>query len=101
EIPLDAYILSAADAYDAMTSDRPYRKALSREQAMHVIKKEKGRQFHPRVADILIKILEKEEREVLKEVDKDVKGLVNNDHYQYIEDAAAAAEPHEEYSKLS
>jgi putative nucleotidyltransferase with HDIG domain len=100
ETSLDAYILGAADAYDAMTSDRPYRKALSRRQAIEVLRKEKGSQFHPIVADVLIRILEKEDREAKKEVGEDVKGLVNNDHYQYIEEAAMTAETHEEYSKL-
>lgn len=67
KVSLDAFILSAADAYDAMTSNRPYRKALSRKQAIAVLENEKGSQFHPRVADSLISILEKEERDALRE----------------------------------
>ena len=96
EVSLDAYILGAADAYDAMTSDRPYRKALSRKQAIYVIKRERGRQFHPRVADVLIAILEKEQEEVSKEIDEDVKSLVKNDHYQYIKETAVTTESHKE-----
>ena len=42
EIPLEAYILSAADAYDAITSDRPYRKGLEPEQARQILLKEAG-----------------------------------------------------------
>ena len=51
EIPLEAYILSAADAYDAITSDRPYRKGLEPVQARQILLKEAGAQFHPDVAN--------------------------------------------------
>lgn len=47
EIPLMARILHLADAYDAMTSDRPYRKALSHEMAVKEIVKHAGTQFDP------------------------------------------------------
>lgn len=57
KIPLDAYIIALADAFDAMCSDRPYRKAMSREQASNIIKAERGRQFNPDVADIFLKII--------------------------------------------
>ncbi|HHY83583.1 MAG TPA: HD-GYP domain-containing protein [Clostridiales bacterium] len=71
ENTIDAYILAAADAYDAMTSDRPYRKALSKQTAIEILKKERGSQFHPKVADILITILEQEEaREEDKETEE-------------------------------
>ena len=67
EVSLDAYIIGAIDAYDAMTSDRPYRKALPKEKAIAILKEEKGKQFHPEVVDVLISILEQEEKnEVLK-----------------------------------
>ncbi len=67
EVPLDAYIIGAIDAYDAMTSDRPYRKALSKEKAISILKKERGEQFHPDVIDTLITILESEKEEVTRE----------------------------------
>jgi putative nucleotidyltransferase with HDIG domain len=60
QVSRDAYILAAADAYDAMTSDRPYRKAMSRDAAIENIRKEKGAQFHPDIADALISVLEEE-----------------------------------------
>ena len=63
QISTDAYILATADAYDAMTSDRPYRKALPKEAAIEIIRKEKGTHFHPEIADILISILEEENTE--------------------------------------
>ncbi|MBA4372901.1 MAG: hypothetical protein C0402_08550 [Thermodesulfovibrio sp.] len=49
EIPLMARILSVADAYDAMTSDRPYRKMLSQEAAVKEIERCSGTQFDPSV----------------------------------------------------
>jgi HD-GYP domain-containing protein (c-di-GMP phosphodiesterase class II) len=49
-----------ADAYDAMTSDRTYRKAMSREEAIAEIKRNAGTQFEPIVADIFLNIIAKE-----------------------------------------
>jgi HD-GYP domain-containing protein (c-di-GMP phosphodiesterase class II) len=60
EIPLLCRILAVADAYDAMTSDRTYRKAMSREEAIAEIKRNAGTQFDPIVADNLINMLAKE-----------------------------------------
>jgi HD-GYP domain-containing protein (c-di-GMP phosphodiesterase class II) len=60
QISIDAYILAAADAYDAMTSDRPYRKAMPKETAVGILKKDKGTHFHPEISDILVSILAEE-----------------------------------------
>jgi HD-GYP domain-containing protein (c-di-GMP phosphodiesterase class II) len=49
-LKLDTYILAAADTYDAITSDRPYRRALSPERARQVLLEGAGRLFHPDVA---------------------------------------------------
>ncbi|MDR1474293.1 MAG: HD domain-containing protein [Endomicrobium sp.] len=57
EIPLGARIISVIDAYDAMTSDRPYRKALGKEYAITELEKGKGTQFDPEVAKTFIDIL--------------------------------------------
>lgn len=57
DIPIEACILAIADSYDAMTSDRPYRKALSKEEAIQEIKKNAGTQFHPLIAEKLSEIL--------------------------------------------
>ena len=46
-IPFESQIISIADAFDAMTSDRTYRKALSVSCAIDLLKEEAGRQFHP------------------------------------------------------
>ncbi len=49
EIPLDARIVHVADAYDAMTSNRPYRQAMSHERAVGIIRANSGTQFDPEV----------------------------------------------------
>jgi HD-GYP domain-containing protein (c-di-GMP phosphodiesterase class II) len=49
QIPLGARIFALADALDAMTSDRPYRKALSWEEATDQVFAERGGQFDPQV----------------------------------------------------
>lgn len=60
EIPLEAYIVSAADAYDAMTSDRPYCNSRPVEQAMQILNEESGRQFHPKVVEAFLQVLQEE-----------------------------------------
>lgn len=60
EIPLTARIVSIADSYDAMISHRVYRKAMSKEAAIEEIRKNKGTQFDPKIAEIFIRILLKE-----------------------------------------
>ncbi|MTI71666.1 MAG: HD-GYP domain-containing protein [Firmicutes bacterium] len=58
EIPLISQILTVADTWDAMTSNRSYRKALSKEIAVEEIKKNKGTQFSPRVVDVFLNKLD-------------------------------------------
>jgi putative nucleotidyltransferase with HDIG domain len=53
-IPLTARIVSAADSFDAMTSDRAYRTALPRREACRRLRRGAGRQFDPRVVDVLL-----------------------------------------------
>lgn len=57
EIPLGARIIAVADAFGAMTTDRPYRKALSIEQAVMELKKFSGIQFDPEIVDLFISLL--------------------------------------------
>ena len=57
EIPLIARILSVVDAYDAMTEDRVYRKAMSNEAALEEIKRNSGTQFDPQIVDIFLSIV--------------------------------------------
>ncbi len=56
-IPLASRITLVCDAYDAMTSDRPYRKAMSADQAAQEVKKNAGSQFCPTAADALLRLL--------------------------------------------
>lgn len=58
QIPLAARVLSVADAFDAMTTDRPYRKALPLEVAKREIIDNKGTQFDPSVVDAFLKALD-------------------------------------------
>jgi diguanylate cyclase (GGDEF)-like protein len=53
-IPLGARIISACDAYEAMTSDRCYRRRMSHEAACAELRREAGRQFDARVVEVLI-----------------------------------------------
>jgi putative nucleotidyltransferase with HDIG domain len=55
QIPLEARIISVADVYDAMTSDRPYRKAMSSLDAKETIKKGSGTDFDPTVVKAFLK----------------------------------------------
>ncbi len=58
-IPLISRIVSVVDAYDAMTNDRPYRKALEHETALERIRQNAGTQFDPHIADIFSDIFSK------------------------------------------
>jgi HD-GYP domain-containing protein (c-di-GMP phosphodiesterase class II) len=55
EVPLEARILAVADAYEAITSDRPYRSALAVEDAAQLLRNGAGVQFDPMVVDALLR----------------------------------------------
>ena len=59
-IPLIARIITAADVYDALSTDRPYRKAFSREKSIEMIRDMRGKVLDPMVADALERILTSE-----------------------------------------
>lgn len=59
EIPLGSRVIIVADAYEAMTSDRIYRKAIGHERAMEQLQKYKGVQFDPRMVRAIDQILQK------------------------------------------
>jgi HD-GYP domain-containing protein (c-di-GMP phosphodiesterase class II) len=56
-IPLGARIIAVVDAFDAMTTDRAYRRACSAGAAARVLRAERGRQFDPRVVDLFLELL--------------------------------------------
>ena len=67
-IPVESRILSVADVYDALTSDRPYRKAMSPYAAEEIIVKGSGTEFDPEVVQAFVK--------AFKRGDMDVPGLI-------------------------
>lgn len=64
DIPLEARIIAVADVYDSLTSDRPYRKAMSPFDAKEVVTKESGTEFDPQVVDAFLAAFRKGEMEV-------------------------------------
>lgn len=60
EIPIECRILAIVDAFDAMTNDRPYRKAMTVDAAVDEIKRKAGTQFDPSIVDHFIYLLEKQ-----------------------------------------
>lgn len=57
EIPLECRLLSIVDAYDAMTSRRPYREPLSRQQALKELERYAGVQFDPDLVKLFVRVL--------------------------------------------
>ena len=59
EIPLGARIIAVADVYQALISNRVYRKAYSKKKAIEIIKNERGKHFDPKIVDAFLKIVNK------------------------------------------
>jgi PAS domain S-box-containing protein len=57
EIPISARIFALVDVYDALTSDRPYRRAWSKEQALDYIREQSGKHFDPQVVDTFLNVI--------------------------------------------
>lgn len=64
DIPLESRIIALIDAYVAMTSDRPWRAALSKEEAVQTIKNEAGKKWDPRLVKLFLAVLQKESANV-------------------------------------
>jgi response regulator RpfG family c-di-GMP phosphodiesterase len=79
QIPLPSRIILVADTVEAMTSDRPYRKALSLEAVVSEIQKYSGTQFDPMVTAPLLRLLEREGESFIKKNQK-------FDIYSFIQD---------------
>jgi HD-GYP domain-containing protein (c-di-GMP phosphodiesterase class II) len=58
EIPLAARIFAIVDVLDALTSDRPYRKAWSYQKALDYIREQVGKHFDPQVVEVFLKLIE-------------------------------------------
>ena len=61
-IPLPARIFAVVDVWDALTSDRPYREAWSKEKTLEYIHKQSGKHFDPRIVDVFTRLIEKQNR---------------------------------------
>ena len=57
DIPFIARMIGVADSYDAMNTNRVYRKKLSKENVIQEIEKNKGTQFDPKIADVMLRLL--------------------------------------------
>ncbi len=60
-IPLSARIFAVVDVWDALTSDRPYRKAWTREKAREYIQEESGRHFDPSVVNVFLRLISEDD----------------------------------------
>jgi putative two-component system response regulator len=60
KIPIGARIVAIVDAFDAMTTDRPYRRALSRDQALHRMRMRSGVQWDPRLFQVFAALVERD-----------------------------------------
>ena len=58
EIPLNARIIGIADAFDAMTANRVYRKQLDFDFVLEELRKGKGTQFDPKLVDIMLELID-------------------------------------------
>ena len=61
QIPLAARIFAVVDVFDALTSDRPYRKAWTRQEALDYIRNEAGRHFDPKVVEVFMRVIAEQE----------------------------------------
>jgi len=58
-IPLQGRIMAIADVYDALISERPYKKAFSHEQAVEIIASDSGKQFDPKIVEVFLEVKDK------------------------------------------
>ena len=72
DIPAIARIIAVADAYDAMASDRSYRKELPQDVVREELKKGRGSQFDPEIADIMLQIMDEDKDYKLRQLEGDI-----------------------------
>jgi len=75
DIPLGSRIILVADAYDAMTTDRPYRKAIGHERAAVELRKHAGKQFDPKIVEALLAMVGEQGERVKEKMPESVIGL--------------------------
>ena len=85
EIPVAARILAVADAYDAMTSDRPYRKGISLQKAESILRKGAGTQWAPAVVSAFFEVID-EVHAIIANKEKRSYLPVNKSDYVFEED---------------
>jgi HD-GYP domain-containing protein (c-di-GMP phosphodiesterase class II) len=68
DIPIESRIIFACDAFHAMTTDRPYRKALAADEALRRLREAAGSQFDPRVVDACLRVLDLDAGEGVEKV---------------------------------
>jgi len=83
-IPMGARIVSVVDAFDAMTSDRPYRNAMGLEDAVEILKDGAGKQWDPRVVKTLLESAEMQERFSQADDHHHAHGLIVPDHVEEV-----------------
>ncbi len=97
-IPLVGRIVSLADGFDALTTDRPYRKRMSNEEALALLQSQKGEYYDPKVVDAMVRVLPKvqviidELNRAEEQVQADHQGAVPTISPEALEEIARAAE---------
>ena len=76
DIPEIARIIAVADSYDAMASDRSYRKALPQDVIRKEIEKGKGTQFDPEIADVMLSIIDEDKTYDLQQKEKEIDNIL-------------------------
>ncbi len=69
---MEGQVAAVADVFDALTSDRPYRKAFRLERAVEIMKEERGKHFDPRLVDIFFENMD----QVVAILDRDVASVL-------------------------
>jgi len=64
DIPLQGRLMAIADVYDALTDERPYKKAFTHEKSIGIIKEERGEHFDPQIADVFLMYEKEFERNI-------------------------------------
>ena len=72
EIPLGARLVQILDAWDAMTSNRSYRKAMPKTAAIAELRRQEGIQFDPKLTELFLRVIDRLEREGIPTTERTV-----------------------------